>query len=58
MGSNVIAGTGQSIAIGSTNTAPDGTQTQTIARGKVTMKNGRPEPRGTAYRYWCWRTSA
>ena len=44
MGSNVIAGTGQSIAIGSTNTAPDGTQTQTIARGKVTMKNGRPEP--------------
>ena len=45
MGSNVIAGTGQSIAIGSTNTdAKTGAQTQTIARGKVTMKNGRPEP--------------
>ena len=45
MGSNVIAGTGQSIAIGSTNTdAITGEQTQTIARGKVTMKNGRPEP--------------
>ena len=44
MGSNVIAGTGQSIAIGSTNTDNDGVQTQTIARGKVSMKNGRPEP--------------
>ena len=44
MGSNVIAGTGQSIAIGSTNTDPNGVKTQTIARGKVTMKNGRPEP--------------
>ena len=45
MGSNVIAGTGQSIAIGSTNTdATTGVQTQTIARGTVTMKNGRPEP--------------
>ena len=45
LGSNVIAGTGQSIAIGSTNTdAKTGVQTQTIARGKVTMKNGRPEP--------------
>ena len=44
MGSNVIAGTGQSIAIGSTNTDDKGVQTQTIARGKVTMKNGRPEP--------------
>ena len=45
MGSNVIAGTGQSIAIGSTNTdATTGVQTQTIARGKVTRKNGRPEP--------------
>ena len=45
MGSNVIAGTGQSIAIGSSNTdAKTGTVTQTIARGKVTMKNGRPEP--------------
>ena len=45
LGSNVIAGTGQSIAIGSTNTdATTGVQTQTIARGKVTMKNGRPEP--------------
>ncbi|MEZ7547265.1 ESPR-type extended signal peptide-containing protein [Veillonella sp. 20925_1_51] len=44
MGSNVIAGTGQSIAIGSTNTDDNGVQTQTIARGKVTMKNGRPEP--------------
>ena len=45
MGSNVIAGTGQSIAIGSTNVdATTGVATQTIARGKVTMKNGRPEP--------------
>ena len=44
MGSNVIAGTGQSIAIGSTNTDDKGVQTQTIARGKVSMKNGRPEP--------------
>ena len=45
LGSNVIAGTGQSIAIGSTNVdATTGVQTQTIARGKVTMKNGRPEP--------------
>ena len=44
MGSNVIAGTGQSIAIGSTNTDNDGVQTQTIARGKVSMKNDRPEP--------------
>ena len=45
LGSNVIAGTGQAIAIGSTNTdATTGVQTQTIARGKVTMKNGRPEP--------------
>ena len=44
MGSNVIAGTGQSIAIGSTNVDTNGVATQTIARGKVTMKNGRPEP--------------
>ena len=45
MGSNVIAGTGQSIAIGSTNTdATTGAQTQTIARGTVTLKNGRPQP--------------
>jgi len=44
MGSNVIAGTGQSIAIGSTNTDDKGVQTQTIARGTVTIKNGRPEP--------------
>ena len=44
MGSNVIAGTGQSIAIGSTNVDNNGVATQTIARGKVTMKNGRPEP--------------
>ncbi|WP_449187827.1 ESPR-type extended signal peptide-containing protein [Veillonella sp.] len=45
MGSNVIAGTGQSIAIGSTNTdAKTGAQTQTIARGTVTMVNGRPAP--------------
>ena len=45
MGSNVIAGTGQSIAIGSSNTdATTGVVTQTIARGKVNMKNGRPEP--------------
>ena len=45
MGSNVIAGTGQSIAIGSTNVdATTHVETQTIARGKVTMKNGRPQP--------------
>ena len=45
MGSNVIAGTGQSIAIGSSNTdETTGVVTQTIARGKVNIVNGRPGP--------------
>ena len=45
MGSNVIAGTGQSIAIGSSNTdETTGVVTQTIARGKVNIVNGRPRP--------------
>ena len=45
MGSNLIAGSGQSIAIGSTNVdAVTKVATQTIARGKTTIVNGRPGP--------------
>ena len=45
MGSNVLAGSGQSIAIGSSNTDKiTGVVTQTIARGKTTIVNGRPGP--------------